>query len=135
MGEERRHLITVGIPVRWSDQDVNRHVNNATYFTYFEQTRIEWLKRQRAVTHAKGEGVVVAQASCDYLQPIPYPETLEIRMYAGRVGRTSFTTLYEIFGEDRATKYATGQAVLVWVNRKEGKSQPFPDELRATLTQ
>lgn len=134
MSGNRKHLITVTIPVRWSDQDVNQHVNNAMYFTYFEQTRIEWLKRQPAVTRANGEGIVVAKASCDYLKPIPYPETLEIRMYAGRVGRASFTTLYEIFGADRTAKYAEGEAVLVWVDRAAGKSQPLPDDLRSTLT-
>ena len=133
MAEERRLLTTVQIPVRWADQDVNGHVNNAMYFTYFEQTRIVWLKSQSAVTNARGHGVVVAQASCNYLRPISYPETLEVRMYAGRVGRTSFTTLYEIFGADGATRYAEGQAVMVWVDRKAGQSLSLPDDLRQVV--
>ena len=130
MAEERKLLVNVQLPVRWADQDVNGHVNNAVYFTYFEQTRIVWLKSQPAVTRARGQGVVVAQASCNYLRPIPYPETLDIRMYAGRVGRTSIVTLYEIDSADKNTRYAEGQVVLVWVDRNAGKSLPLPDDLR-----
>lgn len=133
--EVRTLLVTARIPVRWSDQDVNGHVNNAMHFTYFEQTRIEWLKRQPAVKagEARGEGVVVAQADCNYVRPIPYPETLEIRMYAGEPGRTSIRTYYEMIGADGATRYADGRAVLVWVDRRAGTAKPLPDDLRAVL--
>lgn len=131
--ERGKLLLTFGIPVRWSDQDTNRHVNNAMYFTYFEQARVAWLEQQPAVHNRDGHGVVVAQASCKYLRPIPYPETLAVRIYAGLVGRTSFPTLYDIFGADGVTKYADGQVVLVWVDRKTGKSLPLPASMREAL--
>lgn len=134
MAGEKRLLITVDIPVRWSDEDVNGHVNNATYFTYFEQTRVEWLRRQPAVLEARGQGVVIAQTSCSYLRPIAYPETLKVTMYAGRVGRASVTTHYEIENAAREVRYAEGEAVLVWVDRSTGRALPLPERLRSTLT-
>ena len=134
MSENRKHLITVVIPVRWSDRDVNAHVNNAVYFTYFEQTRVEWLDRQVALRRESSQGIVIAKASCDYLRPIPYPETLHISMYTGRVGRSSVTTHYEIYGADRETRYATGEAVVVWIDRSTGKSMPLPEVMRAALS-
>lgn len=126
-------IITAQIPVRWSDQDLNGHVNNAMHFRYFEQTRILWLREQPAVRNPENHGVIVAQASCNYLRPIPYPETLDIRMYAGRIGRTSFGTVYDIFGSDGSAKYADGQVVLVWIDRNTGKSLPLPDSMREAL--
>jgi len=126
-------LITAQIAVRWADQDTNRHVNNAMHFTYFEQTRILWLHTQPAVSNPDNHGVVVAKASCNYLRPIPYPETLEIRMYAGPAGRASVSTLYEIFGADGSTKYADGEVVLVWIDRNSGKSLPLPESMREAL--
>lgn len=122
--------------VRWSDQDVNRHVNNTTYFTYFEQARIVWLHGQRALNNtAQGLGCVVAQASCNFLKAIPYPESVDVRVYAGRIGRTSFTLLYEIIGSDGETRYADGQTVMVWVDRATGQSQPLPQFLRRVLSE
>jgi acyl-CoA thioester hydrolase len=126
-------LITAQIPVRWADQDTNRHVNNAMYFTYFEQTRILWLHAQPAVSNPDNHGVIVAKASCNYLRPIPYPETLEIRMHSGSIGRASFSTLYDIFGSDGSTQYADGEVVLVWIDRNTGKSLPLPDSMREAL--
>jgi len=131
--ERGKLLLSVEIPVRYSDQDVNRHVNNAMYFTYFEHARVIWLLQQPAVHNPDGHGSVVAQASCNYAQRIPYPETLQVRMYAGPLGRSSFATLYEIFGADGTTKYADGQVVLVWIDRNTGKSLPLPDSMRAAL--
>ena len=135
MTEQKRLVLTAEIPVRWADQDTNRHVNNATYFTYFEQARILWLRSAKMeALRPTGQGIVVAQASCTYLKPIPYPETLRVPMYIGKLGRSSIPTYYEIFGGETPVRYAEGQVVLVWIDRKTGKSVPLPDALRAALT-
>lgn len=128
-------LSALKVPVRWSDMDANGHVNNATYFTYLEQTRIEWLERVGMQNTAEGQGPIVVQTSCNFTRPIPYPETLEVRVYGGAPGRTSFRTFYEILSStEGGVKYADGEAVMVWVDRSSGKSCPIPDVLRALLT-
>jgi acyl-CoA thioester hydrolase len=134
MSGDRKLCFTQSIPVRWGDLDANNHVNNATYFTYFEQARIAWLESIGAQNTAEGQGPVVVQTGCDFLKPIPYPETLEVRVYGGAPGRSSFPTFYEILaGENPETKYATGQAIMVWTDRNTGKSHPLPDFLRRQL--
>jgi acyl-CoA thioester hydrolase len=133
---DRVLLSVLEIAVRWSDMDANRHVNNALYFTYFEQARIDWLERVGMQDTAAGEGPVVVQTSCNFTRPIPYPEMLELRVYGGAPGRTSFRTYYEIVGtRDTGVKYADGEAVMVWVNRNTGKSCALPEALRSLLTQ
>ena len=131
--DNRKLLYVMRIQLRWSDMDANAHVNNATYFTYMEQARIEWLVSAGMQNTAEGEGPVVVKTSCTYLVPIGYPETLEVRVYGGAPGRSSFPTWYEICGAEGG-KYAEGDATMVWTNRGTGKSQPVPDDLRALLT-
>ena len=134
MTEQRKFLHQLKLPVRWADMDVNAHVNNTQFFAYFEAARIAWLESVHARTTRDGEGPVVAQATCNYLRPIPYPETLDIRLYAGAPRRSSFTTYYDVFADgDNSIKYADGQAVMVWVNRASGKSLPVPDFVRKVL--
>ena len=133
---DRILLSALEITVRWSDMDANGHVNNALYFTYFEQARIEWLERVGMQNTAEGQGPVVVQTSCNFTGPIPYPERLEVRIYGAAPGRTSFRTYYEIVSNaDKGMKYADGEAVMVWVDRKSGKSCPLPDALRSMLAQ
>ena len=133
MTGQRKFLIGLKVPVRWADLDANGHVNNAKYFTYFEQARIAWLETQNAQNTTQGEGPVIAQTGCNFLRPIPYPETLEIRVFAGPPGRSSFPTFYDIVGGAQDIKYADGQAVMVWVDRNSGKSRPLPETLRKSL--
>lgn len=122
------------MPVRWADMDVNAHVNNVRFFTYFECARLEWFESVRARDKRNGQGGVVKQASCTYLRPIPYPETVRINLYAGPPGRTSFTTYYDLLSEsDPTIKYGEGQAVMVWVDRASGKPQALPDYVRSVL--
>lgn len=133
MAEQRKLLTSVKIAVRWADLDANGHVNNAKYFTYFEQVRIAWLESHNAQNTDDGQGPVIAQTGCSFLRPIPHPETLTVSMYAGPPGRSSFPTFYEIAGATAGVKYAEGQALMVWVDRKTGKSQPIPEMLRKVL--
>ncbi len=124
----------LSLPVRWADMDINGHVNNARYFTYFESARLAWFDSIFTRDQRNLHGTVVAQTACAYHRSIPYPETVQIHVYAGAPGRTSFTTYYEVLSAaDPALKYADGQAVMVWVDRTTGKAHPLPDYLRSAL--
>ena len=78
--------------MRWSDMDAFGHVNNAMYFTYFEQARVDWLDSIK-VQH----GLVLANISCTFIQPLKYPAELEVRLRAGPPGRSSLDTYYEVY--------------------------------------
>ena len=134
MTEQKLLAYQLSLPVRWADMDVNAHVNNTRFFTYFESARLAWFESVCPRKHRNGQGPVVAQSACNYRRSIPYPETLLINMYAGAPRRTSFTTYYDVLSEaDPSIKYADGQAVMVWVDRETGKAQPLPDFVRAVL--
>jgi acyl-CoA thioester hydrolase len=114
--------------------DLNRHVNNVEYFRYMEQARIEWfdiaLHEWRAGTH----GIVIANAYCNFLAPLVYPATIEVCLYVGPPGRSSFTFHYDLHPEgDRQVKYADGHTRVVWIDRRTGRSSPLPESVRAQL--
>ncbi len=122
------------LTIRWSDMDANGHVNNAAFFTYFEQTRIEWLQSIDAQTTADGHGPVVKKASCTYILPVSHPATLELKLFVGKPGRTSFPTYSEIWTTDTPPqKVADGETIMVWVHRASGTPQPVPDFLRRLM--
>ncbi len=135
MSDDRPLLHTARLPVRWGDQDALGHVNNATYFTYFEQARIESFRRLLPAGWQDDAGPILASIRCDFRRPVVYPATLVVRVYAGEPGRTSFPQTYELSVEgDLDTVYARSEAALVWVSRATGRPTPLPDALRAALT-
>ena len=130
-----RLLHALKLQVRWGDMDAFGHVNNAEYLRYFEQSRIVWLEGVGYTLAGEGTGPILAKVSVTYLKPIVYPTEMEIRLYAGPVGNTSFTLISEIVnGRDAAERFTEGEFVTVWVDYAASKSVPIPDRLRAILT-
>ena len=123
---------TTTIPIRWGDMDAQGHVNNTVYFRYMEQARIEWLLRvAEQIGAGSTPGSVIVNASCTFIEPIEYPGTVEVRMFIGPPGRSSFDTQYELWVAGR--KHAEGAAKIVWVDRATQRSTPLPDAVRSLL--
>lgn len=123
------------MPVRWGDMDALGHVNNAAYFTYFEQCRIAWFDEIGPELLTGRIGPVVVSASCNFRQRIEHPAELEVRMYAGEPGDSSLPTLMEISSsDDPETLLADGEIMLVWIDTVAGKSVPLPDGIRQAIS-
>ena len=132
MTTTRMPVHTTAIPIRWGDMDAQGHVNNTVYFRYMEQARIEWLDRvSERVGRGDGLGCVIVNASCTFIEPIEHPGTVEVRMFIGAPGRSSFDTQYELWMGAR--KCAEGAAKIVWIDRATQRSTPLPDVVRALL--
>ena len=132
----RTLVSTTRMTIRWGDMDAMGHVNNAVYFRYLEQARIEWLTAIGCAPDPLGEGPVIINAQCSFLKQLKYPGELEIKTFVGQLGRTSFETFHEIRRLDTPELLnAEGAAKVVWVNFPLEKSAPLSDALRARLKQ
>ena len=131
----RKLLHASRMPVRWGDMDALGHVNNAEYLRYFEQARIDWLEGLGYAVDGKGpQGPILAKVTVTYLRPVVYPSELEIRLYAGHVGNSSFTLAGEIVNaRDAAERFTEGEFVTVWLDNAAARSVRFPDRIRAAL--
>ncbi|PQJ35694.1 thioesterase [Salinibacter sp. 10B] len=122
-----QHVHTATVPVRWGDLDAAGHVNNSCFFTYFEEARVNWLGTVLDGPLFTESGPVLANATCDFKQPLTHPATLIIEVYATPPGRSSMKTAYKAMLESSGTVVATGTAVLVWVSVATGEPVPVPD--------
>lgn len=125
---------TTLMPIRWGDMDAYQHVNNTTYFRYMEQARVEYLEGLGYSILPENTAPVIINASCTFLIPLTYPGNVEVRMFLGAPGRSSFMSSYEIRIKDDDTLYATGEAKIVWTDVASGKSVPIPEDLRVRLS-
>jgi acyl-CoA thioester hydrolase len=134
MHSDRKQVFESIIPVRWGDMDAYGHVNNTLYFRYVEENRVQWLESQGfRVNPNQPTSPVIINASFTFLIPVNYPATLTIKLYAGKPGRSSVMTWYEVWvqGDDRL--HAEGHSKIVWMNNETGKSAPLPERFRAFL--
>ena len=118
---DRKHVHTAVIPIRWGDVDAMGHVNNTIYFRYMEQARISWFDAIQVRPGPRGTGPLIVDASDTFVKALVYPGDVELRMYAGKPGRSSFETWLEMRPSyDPATVYAAGVAKVVGSSSREG---------------
>lgn len=85
--------------VRYSETDAQGIVNNASYLSYFEVGRVEWLRAagfSYAEFERRGFGFVVAEAFVKYKKPARFDDELTVRTKLADVGRASLRFEYEI---------------------------------------
>jgi acyl-CoA thioester hydrolase len=122
------------VPIRWGDMDAMSHVNNTIYFRYMEIARLDWMFKIGAPTGSQGEGPIIINAFCNFLQQLEFPGDVRVRMFVVNPGRTSFETYHTLERTDRPGElYAEGGARTVWTDYAARKSVPLPDWLRALL--
>ena len=122
------------ISTRWSDNDIYGHVNNVTYYSYFDTAANRYLIEEGGLDISDGSIVgYVVNSGCEYHAPITYPETVEAGVRVDRLGNSSVQYGIAIFREGQEQAAAHGHFVHVFVDRAADKSVPIPENLRAAL--
>jgi acyl-CoA thioester hydrolase len=122
------------ITTRWMDNDLYGHVNNVTYYSYFDTAANYFLIHEGGldIVAAPVIGVVVS-SSCQYRKSVAYPQRLEAGLRVDRLGSSSVTYGLAIFAEGDDEASACGQFVHVFVDRASNRPLPIPAPIRAAL--
>lgn len=122
------------MPTRWMDNDVYGHVNNVTYYSYFDTVANRYLIEAGGldIHNATVVGFVV-ESRCQYHAPVAFPEHLEAGLAIQHLGNRSVAYGIGIFraGEDEAS--AHGDFVHVFVNRETQSAEAIPESIRRAL--
>ncbi|MCQ2999186.1 acyl-CoA thioesterase [Pseudomonas syringae] len=122
------------ITTRWHDNDIYGHVNNVTYYSFFDSAVNTYLIERGGLDIHDGSVVgFVVSSSCDYFASIAYPELIEVGLRVAKLGNSSVQYELAVFkvGEDEAC--AAGRFVHVFVNRGSNLPVSIPETLREAL--
>lgn len=124
----------VEIKVPWRDLDGAGHLNNAVYFSYFEQARTEWYLAVRGLgSRVEDLDIILARTSCDFRSQATMGDVLQVLMRPGNVGTTSFGLRYEIREKSTQRLVAEGESVQVAFDYAANAKKPVPERVRAAL--
>lgn len=123
-----------GITTRWSDNDLYGHVNNVTYYAWFDTAVNRYLIEQGGLDiHNSPVIAYVVSSSCQYFRAVSYPDSVEVGLRVERLGNSSVTYGVGIFRADDGSALAQGQFVHVFVTRDNDRPAPIPEPIRAAL--
>jgi acyl-CoA thioester hydrolase len=122
------------IPTRWNDNDVYGHVNNVTYYSYFDTAANSYLIAAGGLDiHTSPVIALVVESACAYHAPVAYPTPLRAGLRVDRLGNRAVTYGLAIFLEDGDAAVAHGHFVHVFVDRATRTAVPIPTPIRAAL--
>ncbi len=127
----------VAITTRWMDNDVYGHVNNVTYYSYFDTAANGYLIEHGGLDLRSSPVIgLVVESACQYHAPVAYPAALRAGLRVDRLGQRAVTYGIAIFvdgADGAAAAVAHGHFVHVFVDRATRTPVAIPPPLRAAL--
>jgi acyl-CoA thioester hydrolase len=122
------------IVTRWSDNDVYGHVNNATYYSYFD-TLVNRMLIERGILDPAKSGAfgVVIETGCRFFAALSFPDVVDAGLRVTSIGNSSVRYEIGLFRRGDKEPAATGHFVHVYVDRATRRPVPVPAEVRAGL--
>jgi acyl-CoA thioester hydrolase len=133
---ERREEFPVlrTITTRWMDNDHYGHVNNVTYYSYFDTAVNGYLIEASGADIRELPAIgIVAETSCRFLREISFPDTVHVGLALERLGNSSVVYRIGIFRNDEVEPAALGRFVHVYVDEASRRPVPVPPAIRAAL--
>jgi acyl-CoA thioester hydrolase len=128
--------LLTALRVRYVECDMQGHVFNGHYLTYFDIAHTEALRSALGVSYgefvaAHGVDFVVAESGVRYLSPAHFDDVLEVAVTFQPPTSSSLTSRFAI-GRD-GTAIATGHLRHVCVDATTHAKAPWPDVFRTAL--
>ena len=124
----------LSIPTRWMDNDSYGHVNNVTYYSYFDTAVNEHLIRVGGLDIARGDAIgLVVETLCKFRKALTFPDVVDAGLRVVKLGTSSVKYEIGLFRHDESEPAATGHFVHVWVDRATQRPVPIPAAIRSAL--
>lgn len=126
-----RYPFSYTIEPRFSDLDVNMHVNNVALMEFAQEGRVRFHRANGFVRELDGGSSMIASFSIEFLAQAYYTDPLVNHVAVSHIGRSSHVVDLLITQQDRAIAWS--QAVIVAV--KDGKSLEITPAYRASAAE
>ncbi len=124
---------TVPVTIRYSDIDMNGHVNNAVYFTYMENARTEIMLKE-LIDYAENDiAFFVSEASCKYRHPILLTDNIICKLEFSLLTPLRIGIAYFFENSEDNKLCAEGNTTLVMVDSETSKPIRIPEEMLRLL--
>ena len=132
-----QYPVVIETPIAWGQMDAFRHLNNTTYFRFFESGRIAYFERMNFIEYMEetGVGPILASTNCRFRIPLTYPDNVSIGTRVSTIEEDRFTMEYVVVSHKHQKVAADGSGLIVCFNYKENKKVTVPTEIRTRIEQ
>lgn len=127
--------VVISQVVDWGDMDAYQHVNNAVYFRYMENSRIEYMQRIGWFIAENPPRVrpILADAHLRFRRAVTFPDTLWIGARLLWISSDRFVLEHRMVSSRRGEVTTEGQGTIVSFDYEVQRKAPLPEEVRQRL--
>lgn len=87
--------------IEWAELDLFGHVNNVAFFFYVQKARLKFCEYLglTSLNESGKNGFIVASSHCDFLKPLFYPGTIQLKVNVEAINNSSFVLQYQIINQ------------------------------------
>ncbi|RHX92558.1 acyl-CoA thioesterase [Leptospira stimsonii] len=129
---EETFLFESKIPVRFSDTDINGHVNNQNYNSYCDEAKMKAFISSgidMEKTKQSGIGPIVYKAEYEYLSDLKYPDTVIVKTRVEFIKRTRAIFHQQLIRESDGKIVSKVRSYGMWINFETKKPAFLPLEV------
>ncbi|KIY23333.1 MULTISPECIES: acyl-CoA thioesterase [Mesobacillus] len=123
----------IQIQVRFGETDALGHINNTSYFVYLEEARIRFFESLGYSMKLDEWKFILASTKCDFVSQGYFDQLLTVKTYVSRIGSKSFHLEHDIVCSQTNELIAKGNAIIVYYDFKNQKSEVLPELLKEAL--
>ncbi|WP_229819366.1 acyl-CoA thioesterase [Kordiimonas sediminis] len=122
------------IPTRWMDNDAYGHVNNVTYYSYFDTAVNGYLIEKDVLDYLHGQTIgLVVETSCKYMKSLEFPDIVLAGVAVSHIGNSSVRYEIGLFKEGDTDPAAQGYFIHVYVDKATRRPVNIDSTLRYVL--
>lgn len=125
---------TVPIQLRFNDTDALGHVNNSTYFSFYDLGKTEYFRKVRGNSIFERDiDIVVAHAEVDFIEPVFLTDDIAVQTHVSKMGNKSFSLEQQIIDLKSGSIKCRCTTVMVGYDFKTKKTITISDEWRKCI--
>lgn len=127
----KKYPVRIQLPIQWGDMDAFNHVNNTSYFKYFESVRIAYFEKIGVMgqDHSTNVAPILAETNCRYKLPLHYPDTISVGASVIEHHTHGFLMEYAIFSHTLQKISSVGSGRIVMLNYDSHEKVAVNDQL------
>lgn len=127
-----KHIVP--IQLRFNDTDALGHVNNSTYFSFYDLGKTEYFRTVRGHSIFDNEiDIVVAHAEVDFIEPVFLTDEISVQTAVSKMGNKSFTLEQQIIDLKSGAVKCRCTTVMVGYDFQTHKTIPISKEWRQAI--
>ena len=115
------------VQIRFGDTDALGHVNNASFASFVELARLDFLNRFGGSVRS----LILASLYIDFRRQVAFTDEVYVETVVDRIGTSSVTLAQTVFAAGE--RAADVRSTVVYFDYAHNKSRPLTDEMRAAV--